>query len=120
MKRPVPQILALVLCVAGCGPAISASRAPGIGQPHPQPSGSSSASERADVGSISTSASVPPASRWPTGVTLSAPSGQPDVANLALPGAPDVLVFQRVADDIAVLGWRPVQPSLTTRNTLVG
>jgi hypothetical protein len=49
-------------------------------------------------------------------------SGGPvaDLANQALPGAPELVLFGRVGDDVTLYGWRPGDPDLAPRQTISG
>jgi hypothetical protein len=66
------------------------------------------------------SRSTPPSSLQ----AVSSPQASNDaplaLANVAFPGSPEIDLFQRVGDDIKVLGWRPGQPDLATRHALHG
>jgi hypothetical protein len=94
-----------------------------------RPASSSSPSGAAIGGSPSptarTTSSRPPGS-------LSAGSSQPSnpprssggpvagLANQALAGAPELVLFGRVGDDVTVYGWRPGEPDLAPRQTISG
>jgi len=75
----------------------------------------------------------------PTARTSSGPSGSPsagsslastrprssggpvaDLANQALPDAPELVLFGRVGDDVTVYGWRPGDADLAPRQTVRG
>jgi hypothetical protein len=44
----------------------------------------------------------------------------PVLADVALPGSPEIVLFQREGDDIRVLGWRPGDADLATMQTVHG
>jgi hypothetical protein len=71
-------------------------------------------------GSTAPSRSIPAFS--PTQVSTARPSLEPPpvLADVVLPGSPEIALFQREGDDIKVLGWRPGDPDLATRHTIKG
>jgi hypothetical protein len=97
------------------------------------PEGSLDPSSRAAFGGASSTASARPSgpSTAPSRSAQAATPGltdtprpsletPPTFANVALPGSPEIVLFQRDGDDIKVLGWRAGEPDLATRQTVQG
>jgi hypothetical protein len=97
-----------------------------------RPEGSLEPSSAAFLGAPSPSAPAPPFGSTapsrsipafsPTQVSTAGPSLEPPpvLADVVLPGSPEIALFQREGDDIKVLGWRPGDPDLATRHTIKG
>lgn len=62
----------------------------------------------------------PPSSSEANLAPRSSPGALPDFADVPLPGSPEIVLFQRVGDDINLLGWRPGEPDLTTKQAVHG
>ena len=121
----VPGALAIML-LAAVVMTWSANRGGGA-DGSPEPSGS------AFLGAAPSTASSPfrstvssPGSRAtsPRQTITPGPSPSPDspapLANVAFSGSPEIVLFQRDGDDINVIGWRPGDPGLATRQSVLG
>ena len=90
----------------------------------PEPSGSAAVGVATSTAQSSPSRSVAPSQRPPSSSPQAKPQPSPDtapsLANDALPGSPEIVLFQRDGDDINVLGWRAGEPGLATRHALQG
>lgn len=65
------------------------------------------------------SPSTPPVSPQSNITAQPSKDALPAFADIALQGSPEMVVFQRVGDDINVLGWRPGEPGLATKQTIL-
>jgi len=107
--------VAVVALLAGCGS--DGPRDRDLASPVPVGSPRSGSPE-GQAGSGASPRSTPP-SASPDPITPR-PGGEsgPPVSDAALPGSPEIVLFQRLGDDVVVLGWRPGEPGLT-RETVV-
>lgn len=71
-------------------------------------------------GSRAPSRIIPASSPQQTSPPQSSVDTPPVLADVALPGSPEIVLFQREGDDIKVLGWRPGDRNLGTKQAIHG
>lgn len=86
------------------------------------PTGSvaTSSSTSGEARPTASSRSVPPGSSRADNSVQPSPDYPTSLTSVDLPGSPEVALFQRVGDDLNVLGWRPGEPDVSTKRELRG